>query len=92
MPRKYEKEKSQRVKEKKAIEDSKPKLPITNDVICVSCKKPSGWDNDALRYVSGNRELKCRNCGEVCVQVIGKPKISEEHKADNRTVEINKTN
>ena len=72
MPRKYEKEKTQRVKERNKIEDNKKRMPISDEVICVSCKEPSGWANDVLMYVTGDRELKCKKCGEVCVRVLAK--------------------
>lgn len=51
----------------------KPVKPKTDGkVICTSCKEFSGWDNESLMYVKPGRNLKCKNCGKVCVNIIDK--------------------
>lgn len=48
----------------------KPEKPKTDGrVICTCCQEFSGWTNDELIYVTGNRSLKCNNCGKVCIEV-----------------------
>lgn len=89
MPRKYKIEQERKNKERKLIDESRERIPVTDEVTCMSCKKPSGWANDVLMYVTGDRELKCKNCGEVCVRVLAK-KSSGEIIADNRTVIVKK--
>jgi RNase P subunit RPR2 len=84
MPTKYKIAKARKVKQKSNIL-VKPKIEITDEVTCAKCKKPSGWTNDILRYVSGERELKCKQCDEVCIRVVGKKYSDDIIVGDGRT-------
>lgn len=61
---------------KKAKEklNEKPKITITEEIICNHCRKFSGWTNDDLRYISGEKEIKCTKCGKPCIQTLCKKK------------------
>lgn len=47
----------------------KIKINIDEKVICTSCGEFSGWTNDDLVYIKGDRNLKCQNCKKVCIEV-----------------------
>lgn len=46
------------------------KIEIDEKVICTCCGEFSGWTNDELIYIKGDRNLKCQNCKKVCIEVI----------------------
>ncbi len=52
--------------------NEKPKTTITNEITCNNCGKFSGWTNDDLRFVSGEKEIKCTACGKPCIQALCK--------------------
>lgn len=59
------------MKEKKG-ELKYEKFKTDGRVICTSCGQFSGWTNDELIYIKGDRKLKCNNCGIVCIEIYGK--------------------
>lgn len=48
------------------------KNKIQDSIFCVHHKGDSGWTNDEIAKIPTDvqRELKCTNCGEVCVRII----------------------
>ena len=71
MPTKYQSNRERKIKQRQ--NDKKKKIFVTSDeVICINCNKPSGWENDVLKFISGTRELKCKKCGKVCIKIDGK--------------------
>jgi len=74
MPNEYYNQRNkQRMKKKtKDMLNEKPKIIITNEIPCNHCGKFSGWTNDDLRFVSGEKEIKCTNCGKPCIQSLCK--------------------
>lgn len=44
-------------------------IKTTPQIICNSCLKPSGFENDDLVNIKPPRNIKCQNCGKVCIQL-----------------------
>jgi hypothetical protein len=74
MTKRYSNQRREEVRKKEARKKilEKPKIVITDEIICASCSKFSGWTNDDLRFVSGEKEIKCTNCGKPCIQTLCK--------------------
>lgn len=68
----YSSKRSDEIKRKQRKEKSKEKskIKITDEITCMECGKFSGWTNDDMRYVSGDKEIKCTNCGKPCIQTL----------------------
>lgn len=72
MGKKYEMQRKEEIRKKKAkvVFKTKTKIKITDEVICCECNKFSGWTNEDLRYISGNREIKCQQCHKPCIRAL----------------------
>lgn len=76
MAKRYTNQRREEVRKREARNKmkDKPKVNITDEIICAKCGKFSGWTNDDLRYISGEREIKCKECGKPCIQALCKKK------------------
>jgi len=74
MPKRYTNTRREEIRKKNARQkrSKKNKIEITNEITCMKCGKPSGWTNDDLRYVGGQKEIKCQSCKKPCIQLFGK--------------------
>ena len=72
MKRKFPKEMQK--KEKQDLSRQKTKLAVQNKIVCKHCGENSGWTNDVLAHAKGELELKCKQCGQVCVKIMCKSK------------------
>lgn len=55
-----------------------PKEIKTNPIIiCNGCRKDSGYKNDDLIMVRGNKDIKCKECGKVCIQIRSNEEVFE---------------
>lgn len=53
--------------EKKVL--SPKEIKVTPEIMCTECKKPSGYENSDLINIKPPRDIKCKNCGKVCIKV-----------------------
>lgn len=44
-------------------------IKTTPQIICNSCHEPSGFENDDLVSIKPPRNIKCQQCGKVCIQI-----------------------
>lgn len=74
MPKRYSAQRKEEIRKRESRQKAKekPKIPITGEITCMKCGEFSGWTNDDLRYVSGDREIKCKECGQPCIQTLCK--------------------
>lgn len=54
---------------KRLVTSEKPKLKIDDRIICQKCGNFSGWENNDLVYVKENRDIKCKTCDKVCIEI-----------------------
>ena len=75
MPKKYTHHRRGRMADsKEPAKSNKPRINMTDKIICTRCGQFSGWTNDDLKYISGEREIKCQNCKKPCIQTFCKNK------------------
>lgn len=44
-------------------------IKVTAQVICSACKKPSGFENENFINIKPPRDIKCKQCGKVCIKI-----------------------
>lgn len=44
-------------------------VKITPQINCHHCNKPSGYENEDFLNIKPPRNIKCKNCGKVCIEI-----------------------
>lgn len=44
-------------------------IKTSSIIICISCKSPSGYENEDFINIKPPRDIKCKNCKEVCIKL-----------------------
>lgn len=65
-----ERTKKAKVKKRGAHKFPTPKeIKITSQIMCISCKGESGFENEDFINIKPPRDIKCKNCGKICVKL-----------------------
>lgn len=44
-------------------------IRVNPEIICTKCKKPSGFVNEDFINIKPPRDIKCKNCRKVCIEL-----------------------
>lgn len=51
-------------------------VKVSSKIMCNKCSEFSGWDSKDLTMVRGNKNLACKNCGKICINIISNTEFS----------------